>query len=396
MARQPTMSAKRGMRCSRSAHSAEARPSSQSRAGRIGRSVSSSSVTPSIWPESPMLCTERRAAGWRLASESSACCTAFHQSCGFCSDHSGCGRAMAIGASASSTIRSASSMSTALAEDVPMSMPRYIARRRQPAPRSRPSAARAVDLVDDEDGAQSGPHDGGQDRRLVEAARRHDDGGDLAQHLDGSGDDALVDRMPHRLAARIEEGSHDVADGARGAQGVDRDVARQAIADQQRAAAEVADAEQRHVVGRQSLEGFLEHVLRQDGVARARAAGIDRRGEVVALAVDAARELAGDLEGVELQPVGQAAHHGVDAELGQVRRRADAGWSRAGWCPSRCPARARGSRRDAARDTRRSRGRAATAIWSGSAGVGTTTASFKPVSCDELTFQGDAARPAGH
>ena len=49
-------------------------------------------------------------------------------------------------------------------------------------------------------------------------------------------------------------------------------IARQAVADQQRAAAEITDAQQRHVVGSQPLEGLLEDVLVQDGVARALAA----------------------------------------------------------------------------------------------------------------------------
>src|SRR5205809_1059524 len=85
---------------------------------------------------------------------------------------------------------------------------------------------------------------------------------------------------------------------ARGARRIHGDVARQAVADQQRTAAEIADAQQGHVVSGEPLEGLLEHVLVQNGVARARAAGVDRRRQVVALAVDAAGEFAGNLEGV--------------------------------------------------------------------------------------------------
>src|SRR6266545_556948 len=315
MARQPTMSAKSAKHRWRSAHSADARPSFHNKAGRMGVSAASSKVTPSICPERPMPRTAAMAAGAWLARASRLSTTACHQSCGACSDHSGAGWERASGALAVAADRSSPSMMTALTLDVPMSMPRYIDSAGS-AQDAKHGARR--DLVDHQDRAQLGAEHAGQDRRLVEPARGDDDRGDVAQHVDGGGDHTAVERMLHGLSPRIEKGPHDVADGPGGTQRIDGDVARQAVADQQRAAAEIADAQQRHVIGGQPLEGLLEHVLVEDGVARARAAGVDRRRQVVALAVDAAGEFAGDLEGVELEPVGQAAHHGIDAELGEI------------------------------------------------------------------------------
>ena len=222
----------------------------------------------------------------------------------------------ASGALAMAAGRSSSSMTTALTLDVPMSMPRYI--EGQPVPRRMPSTARAATSSTTRTEHSLARRTPARIAVLFKPPEATMDRGDVAQHLDRCGDHAPVERMLHGLAPRIEEGAHDVADGAGGAQRIDGDVARQAVADQERAAAEIADAQQRHVVGGQPLEGLLEHVLVQDGVARARAAGIDRRRQVVALAVDAAGEFAGDLEGVELEPVGQAAHHGIDAELGEI------------------------------------------------------------------------------
>ena len=115
------------------------------RAGRIGRSVSSSSVTPSIWPEA-RCCTKRRAAG--AAGQQIECLLhSLPRPAGSVPT-----RAVAAARWRSAHRRRRRSIGlvrAALAEEVPMSMPRYIARRRQPAPRSGPSAARAS-TVDDE------------------------------------------------------------------------------------------------------------------------------------------------------------------------------------------------------------------------------------------------------
>ncbi len=113
---------------------------------------------------------------------------------------------------------------------------------RQPEPRSRPSAARPAASSTTRTEQSLARSTRGENGRLVQPARRDDHGRDVAQHADGRGDHAIVERVLDGLAPQIEEGAHDVADGAGGAQRIDRHVARQAVADQQRAAAEIADA----------------------------------------------------------------------------------------------------------------------------------------------------------
>src|SRR6185369_9847516 len=111
---------------SSAAHSANARPSFQSIAGRSTRCPASSSTAPCICPDRPMARTAASACGARPRSCSIAWHRASHQSCGSCSLHCGCGREISSAASASATTRWLSSSNTSLTPEVPRSMPRNI------------------------------------------------------------------------------------------------------------------------------------------------------------------------------------------------------------------------------------------------------------------------------
>ena len=58
----------------------------------------------------------------------------------------------------------------------------------------------------------------------------------------------------------------------------------------------------------------LRHVVSRDS----RAAGVDRGGEILALRVEPAREIAHDVECIDLEPAREAAHHRVHADVGMA------------------------------------------------------------------------------
>ena len=78
-------------------------------------------------------------------------------------------------------------------------------------------------------------------------------------------------------AIGIDELSEDVPDRPGGAQMLRRHVAGQPVPDEERAPAEIADAEDRGIRRGDSLERLPEHVLRQDG-RRATAAILRKSG----------------------------------------------------------------------------------------------------------------------
>ena len=126
----------------------------------------------------------------------------------------------------------------------------------------------------------------------------------------------MVDRTP----ARVDELADDVTDRTRVAQLLYAYVLRQAVAHQHRAAAHVTDAQHRELVALDAAERFAKHVLGDDRVARLRAARVDRRGEILALRVQAAREIADNVERVDLEPARETAHLRVDADVGVTAR----------------------------------------------------------------------------
>ncbi|MNL62481.1 hypothetical protein D3C87_1865060 [compost metagenome] len=73
--------------------------------------------------------------------------------------------------------------------------------------------------------------------------------------------------MVDGLAVPVDELPEHIADGTARGELCRRDVARQPVAHEQRALAQIAGAEDRDIGGADAREGVLEHVLRQDGVA---------------------------------------------------------------------------------------------------------------------------------
>ncbi len=109
---------------SSSTHSARARASVPSIAGRSSRSCLSSSVMPCVCPATPM--PERRAnpAGASARTRATASSVACHHSSGLCSRQPGCGAEHASRTEASASVRSAPSHRTARTRPMPRSIPR--------------------------------------------------------------------------------------------------------------------------------------------------------------------------------------------------------------------------------------------------------------------------------
>ncbi len=121
----PATARARGKAASISAHSAWLRPSFHRIAGRRTASSASRQTAPCIWPESPMPRSPARE--WLAASASIVRSTAVHQAAGSCSDQPGWGRWTVSGSLACPISRWSRSKRTVFTDDVPISMPRYIA-----------------------------------------------------------------------------------------------------------------------------------------------------------------------------------------------------------------------------------------------------------------------------
>ena len=135
IAKLPAMACSVGSAASSAAHCAPLRPSFHRIAGRSTVLRASISTAPCICPASPIA---RTAA---IADESLTCrrciatSSAYHQSAGACSLHSGCGRDTVSGSPTLATMLCRSSSSSSLSSDVPRSMPRYTRDPQPPRPK---------------------------------------------------------------------------------------------------------------------------------------------------------------------------------------------------------------------------------------------------------------------
>ena len=120
----PVISREFGTSFSNSAHSCTLRPSFHKIAGRRMLSCLSNKVAPCICPVKPMAFTALRSC--RDDNASIALLVACHQSCGSCSDQSGCGREIGNDCCVVAMICCSSLSKTTFTPDVPRSIPMYM------------------------------------------------------------------------------------------------------------------------------------------------------------------------------------------------------------------------------------------------------------------------------